>query len=75
MVYEQLEQTVKKTGVLRDIIGDHASDLRCGVDNFCQVHSNTCSIYDISLQVAAILKRELKDDELWNEFDSTCYTD
>jgi len=68
VVYEQLEETIKKTGVPIEIVGDHASDLKTGIDEFCQVHPNTCHIYDIKHKGAAILKRELKHDELWEEF-------
>jgi hypothetical protein len=68
IVYQQLQEAIKHTGVPREIIGDHGTDLKKGVDRFCQQHKQTCYIYDIKHKVAAILKKELKDDELWNEF-------
>lgn len=39
-----------------------------GIEIFCRQHPQTCFIYDIKHKVAAILKRELKDDQDWNEF-------
>ncbi len=68
VVYQQLEQTVEKTGVPREIIGDHGTDIKSGIERFCQEHEQTCYIYDIKHKVAAILKRELKDDQYWTEF-------
>jgi hypothetical protein len=68
IVYQQLEDTVKKTGVPREIIGDHGSDLKSGIERFCHEHQETCYIYDIKHKIASVLKEELKDEEAWNEF-------
>ena len=68
VVYRQLEANVEKTGVPRSIVGDHGSDLKAGVEKFCQEHPETCFIYDIKHKTAAVLKRELARDETWLEF-------
>ena len=68
VVYRQLEATVGKTGVPRLIVGDHGSDLKAGIERFCQEHPETCFIYDIKHKTAAVLKRELACDETWLEF-------
>jgi hypothetical protein len=68
IVYEQLEQTVVKTGVPRQIISDHGTDIKSGIEKFCQQHSNTCFTYDVKHKGAAILKRELKEDQDWKRF-------
>jgi hypothetical protein len=68
IVFQQLTQTVEKTGLPREIIGDHGSDIKSGIEKFCQDHEQTCYIYDIKHKGAAILKRELKDDPHWSEF-------
>lgn len=68
VVYQQLEQTIEKTGVPREIISDHGTDVKSGIERFCQEHEQTCFIYDIKHKVAAILKRELKDDQDWSNF-------
>jgi hypothetical protein len=68
VVTEQLEATVKITGVPREIIGDHGSDVQCGVETFRQAHGETCSVYDIKHKTAAVLKRELEHDAPWLAF-------
>ena len=47
-VYQQLTQTVEKTGVPREIIGDHGTDIKSGIERFCQEHEQTCYLYMIS---------------------------
>lgn len=68
IVYEQLESTVKKTGVPCEIIGDYGSDIKAGIEKFCQVHQETCYIYDIKHKMATLLKRELESTEQWSRF-------
>ena len=68
VVCRQLEAHVEKTGVPRLIVSDHGSDLKAGVEKFCQEHPETCFIYDIKHKTAAVLKRELARDETWLEF-------
>jgi hypothetical protein len=68
IVYEQLVQTIEKTGVPRQIVGDYGPDIKSGIERFCSQHKNTCYIYDIKHKGAAILKRELQDDEDWIKF-------
>lgn len=68
IVYEQLVKTVEKTGVPRQIIGDHGPDIKAGVERFCRQHQTTCYSYDIKHKGAAILKRELQDNEEWIKF-------
>jgi hypothetical protein len=68
VVYQQLEDAVHKTGVPREIIADHGSDIKAGIDMFCHEHQQSSYLYDIKHKIAALLKRELKDEEAWNEF-------
>jgi hypothetical protein len=68
IVYQQLEETIRKTGVPREIVGDQGSDLRAGIEQFCQVHQETCYVYDVKHKTAAILKHELQNDEVWLAF-------
>jgi hypothetical protein len=68
VVYQQLEANIGKTGVPRLIVGDHGSDLKAGVERFCQEHPETCFVYDIKHKTAAVLKHELGRDETWLEF-------
>ncbi len=68
VVYQQLEQAITKTGVPREIISDHGSDLNAGIEQFCQHHPQTSAVYDVKHKLAAILKRELDVDADWCRF-------
>jgi hypothetical protein len=68
IVYQQLEEARKQTGVPREILSDQGSDLHKGIKEFCQVHPETSCIYDIKHKVAAVLKRELGATSTWQEF-------
>lgn len=68
IVYQQLEESIKKTGVPREIISDDGSDLRAGIKTFCQKHPETDYIYDIKHFTAMLLKHELQDEEEWSNF-------
>ncbi|MEW5717588.1 MAG: hypothetical protein AB1817_03065 [Chloroflexota bacterium] len=68
VVYQQLEQAVSKTGLPREILSDHGTDLQAGIAQFCQQHPQTSAIYDIKHKTAAILKRELEHDADWCRF-------
>lgn len=68
IVYEQLEGVVEKTGVPRQILSDHGTDVKSGIEKFCQVHKQTCFTYDIKHKGASVLKRELRNDESWKRF-------
>lgn len=68
IVYQQLEDAIQKTGIPREIIADHGSDVKAGIDKFCQKHQQTCSVYDIKHRSAILLKNELQEDKDWVEF-------
>ncbi len=68
IVYQQLEETARKTGVPRQIVSDHGSDIKCGTEQFCEKNPGTILTYDITHKAAVILKRELDTDERWKSF-------
>jgi hypothetical protein len=68
VVFQQLEDTIPKTGVPGEIIGDKGSDLKSGIEKFCQKHQETCYVYDVKHKTAAVLKHELQKDEAGLEF-------
>ncbi len=74
IVYTQLEETIIKTGVPRQIISDHGPDIKAGITKFLSEHPETCCIYDIKHKTAAILKKILNNDTQWNEFIKECAT-
>jgi hypothetical protein len=68
VVAEQLEATVKVTGIPREIISDHGSDVRGGIEDFQRAHPETCAVYDIKHKTAAVLKHRLEPDATWLAF-------
>ncbi len=68
VVFQQLEETIAKTGLPRAIVGDKGADLHAGVQKFCQAHPATDYIYDIKHKTAGLLKHELADDQTWLAF-------
>ncbi len=68
VVYQQLEDAVKHTGVPREILSDHGSDLWAGIRQFCEAHPVTCAVYDITHKAASLVKQFLTSDDTWNEF-------
>lgn len=68
VVYQQLEETIAKTGFPRQIMSNHGPDVKSGIERFCQKHVHTVFVYDITHKIATVLKRELSTDERWNEF-------
>ena len=68
IVWGQLEDSVKRTGVPRAIVGDHGSDIKSGIEKFCKKHKKTSYIYDVKHKTASVLKQELKGDEDWEKF-------
>jgi hypothetical protein len=72
IVYRQLESNIAKTGVPVEIISDHGSDLKKGIDTFLKKHEEVAYVHDIKHAIANILKKELGCNELWKEFISLC---
>lgn len=68
MVYQQLEETIHKTGVPRQIIADWGSDVKAGIEKFIHRHPQTDFIYDVKHFTARLLEREFKSDRMWIEF-------
>ena len=68
LIFEQLEASAKRTGIPRQIVADQGSDLKAGIEAFCQTHPTTSSIYDIKHKTACVLKHELAGDTSWHTF-------
>ena len=68
VVYEQLKETTKKTGIPRLIVSDHGSDLKAGINLFCNDYQRTAHVYDFKHKIACILKSRLAKDDTWIKF-------
>ena len=68
IVYQQLEEIIKKIGIPRAIISDKGSDLKKGIRLFNEKHSETVHIYDLKHKIAIFVKNILESDTQWSEF-------
>lgn len=68
LVYQQLEEATRKTGVPRQIIADGGSDVKAGIRKYIEHHPRTDYIYDVKHFTACLLEREFKSDPMWVEF-------
>lgn len=68
VVFQQLEETIDKTGLPRAIVADHGSDVKSGIERFVEAHPQTSDLYDIKHKAAALLKSHLKNDGIWKSF-------
>jgi len=67
MVLTQWQDTVAKTGVPRQIVGDQGADVPAGVTAFCQAPAATSAIDDITHTTACVLKHARHDDAAWQQ--------
>ena len=67
VVFQQLEATIEKTGIPKQIVMDHGTDVKGGAEKFCEKY-RVIGTYDIKHKGANILKRELKDAPDWENF-------
>ena len=67
VVFRQLDATIEKTGLPKQIVFDHGADVKGGAEKFCEKY-RVIGTYDIKHKGATILKRELKDAPDWENF-------
>lgn len=68
IVYQQLMDNIKKTGVPRAIVSDMGADIRSGVERFQKIYPQSVHIYDLKHKMATIVKKILLSDEQWTIF-------
>ena len=73
-VYQCLETLSEKTGVVRQILADHGSDIQKGINLYQEKHQDTIYTYDVTHKMALLLKHELKDDKRFQAFREQCTT-
>jgi hypothetical protein len=67
-----LERLQARIGPIRQLVADHGSDLKRGIERFCQAHPESVYTYDITHQMAHLLKGELAGDERFEQFLHQC---
>jgi len=73
-VYQCLETLSQKTGVVRQILADHGSDIHKGINLYQEKHQDTIYTYDVTHKMALLLQHELEDDERFQAFSEQCTT-
>ncbi len=74
-VLKALENAVHRTGVPAQIVSDHGSDIKKGVELFIEKNPDTRYTYDITHKTAVLLKHHLKNDADWQRLvKQTCAT-
>lgn len=68
VVAAQLEQAAQRTGIPRQIVSDHGSDVKKGNALFAQRHPGTVVTYDAAHHGAILLQRRFEADARWTEF-------
>jgi len=68
IVRQQLKKTAKRTGIPRQIVSDHGSDVKTGGELFVADHPETSLIYDAAHHGAIVLKRRFQADDRWAAF-------
>ena len=74
IVHQHLNDLAEEIGVPVQIISDHGSDLKKGIDLFIENHSDTCYTYDITHEIGLLLKKLLENDPGWKKFSTWCGT-
>lgn len=64
-VVARLEALSERVGVPCQIVADHGSEVKKGIELFQQDHPEAIYTYDVSHALANLLKRELRNDERW----------
>ncbi len=72
IVKEQLEKIGQRVGTPKQIVADHGSDIKKGVELYQEEHSDVVYTYDVTHKMAALLKEELQADERWLSFAQQC---
>ena len=72
MIATILNELTEETGVPKQVLSDHGSDVKKGTELFCQEHEDTVYTYDITHKIGTLLKHLLGKHETWQEFVRRC---
>ena len=64
----ELERAALRTGIPRQIVSDHGSDLNGGVKIFQQQHPSVAHVHDLAHQAANVLKQRWSLTDHWSKF-------
>ena len=68
LIAEKLTKVTEKVGKPKQIVSDHGSDLYKGIKLYQQKNPEVIHTYDVTHQMALLLKKALEKDENYQEF-------
>ena len=68
IVLDALGRATARTGIPAEIVSDHGSDIKKGIELFLETHPQVNYTYDVTHKTAVLLKRHLKPDDHWQQF-------
>lgn len=71
-IQQQIEQVSLQVGCPLQIVSDHGSDVKKGIELYLQEHPKVIYTYDVTHQTARLLKAELEGDEAYQRFAQRC---
>ena len=72
IVCQYMEELSQKIGIPQQIVSDHGSDIKKGIELFCNSHRKPIYTYDITHKTALLLKNILEPCSKWQSFLSQC---
>jgi hypothetical protein len=72
IVCQYLFDMSQKIGIPQQIVSDHGSDIKKGIELFCSSHRKPIYTYDITHKTALLLKNILEPCSAWQSFLSQC---
>ncbi|MEL4897597.1 hypothetical protein P9B04_19435, partial [Crocosphaera sp. Alani8] len=72
-IHSILESVSQKVGTPLQIISDHASNLKKGIQLFQSHHSQVIYTYDVTHAMANLLKKQLFSNDIFQSFLSDCH--
>jgi len=72
IVCQYLEELSQEIGIPQQIVSDHGSDIKKGIELFCASHRKPIYTYDITHKTALLLKDILEPCSTWQNFLSQC---
>ena len=74
IVAEKITELAAKVGTPKQIVADHGSDIKKGIERYQAQEPAVIYTYDVTHKMAALLKAALKDDAQWHSFLKACGT-
>jgi hypothetical protein len=68
VIQQELDKAAARTGRPRLIVSDQGSDVKKGIEDFCQAHPETAATHDMAHKGARLLQHRLEADQRWPEF-------